>query len=144
MAEEREKYREYIGRELPPGKPYKVTAEAIQKYAQACGEENEEYLSGKIAPPAFSSVYTLKSLGGVISATKGLIKNPLKILHAGQAYEYFEPIRPGDELVSSGKIVDVYEKGKLLWVIVSATTNNQEGKKVSETKITIAVRPGGF
>jgi hypothetical protein len=144
MAEEREKYKEYVGRELPPGKPYAVTADAIKKYALSCHESDQDYLEGKVAPPAFTSVYTLKSLGGVVAAMKGLVKNPLMILHTGQAYEYFEPIHPGDELTSGGKVADVYERNRMLWIIVDAVATNQKGNKVSGARITIGVRPGGF
>lgn len=140
-----EKYKDYIGKKIPStGKPYVVDAEKIIKFAKAVHETDEDYLSGRVAPLSFASAYYLKSFGGVFEAVKGLFKDPLKLLHAGQTYEFFDRVQPGDELLTSGRIADVYVKNNMLWIIIEGTTVNQHGNVVTRSKVTWVIRPGGF
>ena len=61
--------------------------------------------------------------------------NLLKILHAGQEYEYLGEIKTGDTLTARGRISDVYEKegkagGTMLFIVSENTFTNQRGEDV--------------
>lgn len=142
MADPR--WAEYVGREMAPGKPLNVTADAIKKFAESVGDNRPEYLSGSLAPPAFANHIFVKSLGGGIAAMKGLIKNPLKVLHAGETYEYMGPVKAGDTLTTTGKIKDVNERSNMLWVSMESVAKNQSGQEVIRAVMTLAVRSGGY
>lgn len=135
---------QYIGREYPPGKPITVTPDAVKKFAESVGDMRPEYLNGNLALPSFANHVFVRSLGGAIVALKGLIKNPGKILHAGQTYEYLAPVKPGETLTTTGKVANVYEKANMLWIVTEAEAKNAEGGVCMKATMTLAVRPGGY
>ncbi len=134
----------FIGREMPPGKPLTLTADAIKKFAESVGDVRPEYLNGSVALPSFANNIFIKSLGGGISAMKGLIKNPMMVLHTGETYEYLAPVKAGDTLTTGGKIKSVEERSNMLWVALETVAKNQEGKEVIRAVMTLGVRPGGY
>ncbi|MBI4361787.1 MAG: MaoC family dehydratase N-terminal domain-containing protein [Euryarchaeota archaeon] len=137
-------YKEYIGKGYPPGKPISVTADAVKKFAESVGDMRPDYLNGSLALPSFANHIFVKSLGGAVVALKGLVKNPGKILHAGETYEYIEPVKPGDTITTTGKVANVYEKANMLWIVTEAEAQNQHGRTAIKATMTLAVRPGGF
>lgn len=134
----------FIGREMPPGKPLTLTADAIKKFAESVGDARPEYLSGAVALPAFANNIFIKSLGGGIIAMKGLVKNPMMVLHTGETYEYLAPVKAGDTLTTGGKIKSVEERSNMLWVAMETSAKNQEGKEVIRAVMTLGVRAGGY
>jgi acyl dehydratase len=153
MAEEeeveksREKYKEFVGKEMK-GFKVKIAQEKIKKYCEAVGHMNPRYVDenregGTIVPPEAAAMYGMGVWTGLMSAG-GLIKDFGRLLHTGQSYEYFEPVRPGDELTVESKLVDVHEKGNMLWITAEGTMYNQDGKKTTVSRITAGIRPGGF
>lgn len=134
----------FIGREMPPGKPLTLNADAIKKFAESVGDTRPEYLSGAVALPAFANHVFVKSLGGGIAAMKGLIKNPMMVLHTGETYEYLAPVKAGDTLTTGGRIKSVEEKNNMLWVGMESWAKNQEGKEVVRAVMTLGVRAGGY
>ena len=147
VEKSREKYKEFIGMQVKGGR-YKVMQKKITAYCEAVGHTDPRYIDesiegGTIAPPEFGAVYAMSGLTS-LATVRGLIKNFNKLLHTGQKYEYYEPIRPGDVLTSESQILDVYEKNKMLWITLRCTFNNQDGKKATVAEFTAGIREGGF
>ncbi|MEM3085922.1 MAG: MaoC family dehydratase N-terminal domain-containing protein [Halobacteria archaeon] len=138
------RWAEFVGREMPPGRPLALTAEAIKKFAESVGDTRPEYLNGSVAPPAFANHIFVKSLGGGIAAMKGLIKNPMMVLHTGETYEYLGPVKAGDTLTTGGRIKSVEERNNMLWVAMENVARNQEGRDVLRAVMTLGVRAGGY
>ncbi len=134
----------FIGREMPPGKPLTLTSDAIKKFAESVGDARPEYLNGSVALPSFANHIFIRSLGGGISAMKGLIKNPMMVLHTGETYEYLAPVKAGDTLTTGGRIKSAEERSNMLWVALETVAKNQENKEVIRAVMTIGVRPGGY
>lgn len=134
----------FIGREMPPGKPLTLAADAIKKFAESVGDSRPEYLNGSVALPSFANHIFIRSLGGGISAMKGLIKNPMMVLHTGETYEYLAPVKAGDTLTTGGRIKSVEERSNMLWVALETVAKNQEKKEVIRAVMTIGVRAGGY
>ena len=126
-----------IGTEMG-GSSMVVERGKIMEFARAIADENPAYFS---EDPPVPLTYTMAQAhwpaptggGGAKLASLGL--NLLRILHAGQEYEYLKPVHAGDTLTSKSRISDVYEKegkagGKMIFVVSESTFTNQKGEDV--------------
>lgn len=126
-----------IGTEMG-GSTMLVERGKVMEFSRAILDENPAYLA---EDPAVPLTFTMAQAhwpaptggGGAKLASLGL--DLLKILHAGQEYEYLGEIKVGDTLTSRGRISDVYEKegksgGKMLFVVSENTFTNQRGEDV--------------
>lgn len=128
--------RRAIGVESEPG-VIEVERETIRRVADALGDPNplwrdEEYAKGTshggvIAfPIAFhpstragrpNASYESPARGGVV---------------ASDEWEFHEPVRPGDEITVTTRVVDFYEReggrGRMLFTVTETTYRNQHGR----------------
>jgi acyl dehydratase len=65
----------------------------------------------------------------------------VKLLHGEQAFEYGEPVRPGDVLETTGEIVEVLQKSGMDFLTVRTTTTNARGRTVVVGTWKAVVRP---
>ncbi|HJW87997.1 MAG TPA: MaoC family dehydratase N-terminal domain-containing protein [Dehalococcoidia bacterium] len=135
-----------VGKEFPPT-TWEVTKGDIIRFAQAIedpnplwNDEKQARLSrygGLIAPPSF-----LASLVNQ-EATRLLfdMPTPLKrVLNGGNELESYQPIRPGDRITVTEKVVNLREGqgtlGHMLFIITEATYTNQLGEAVARGRNT--------
>ena len=131
----------------------------IRRFAAAAGDHNplywdEEYAKkspygGITAPPTL--IFELAfgyDIGGDIDDEDGLYKgfkdwfHPLTDLQrAGNEYEIYQPLRPGDVVKFRRRIVDVTQKqtkrGNLLFITSEITYTNQKGELLGIDKETM-------
>jgi acyl dehydratase len=117
---------------------------AVRRFAQAVADPNplyadEEYArktryGGIVCPPGFFGL----PAGEEVSAERilSILGRPFEnVLNAGNESEFYRPVRPGDVLVSSTKLADIYEKkggaGNLLFVVLETTYKNQADQVVA-------------
>jgi acyl dehydratase len=128
-----------VGQEFPP---YYFTVERgkIKEFAQAIGDDNPIYSNPEaakaagykdvIAPPTFLTCVDFWAGPDLAARSKILEIDPLKVLHGEQEYEYFSEIYPGDELVCTSKITEVYTKegrsGKMLFIVTAKEFKRQD------------------
>lgn len=101
-----------------------LSADAIRQFAIGYGDDNPLYVDpdygvstrwgGPIAPPMIHSSLSRKMLGDPIpedirKATKGLFSG-VHIFVSGQDTEWFQPVRPGDQLFGFGGLESIEEK----------------------------------
>ena len=134
--------RSLIGRE---SKPVSTLIEKghIRRFAEAIGDPNPLYTDevaarrsrygGIIAPPTF-----LRAVGAE------MVEVDLpgsRLLDAGSEWEYFEPVRPGDVITATARIVDVRERplrvGPAIFLVQEITYTNQLGQKVAVQRSTL-------
>ena len=150
VEKSREMYREFIGKEVKAGGKFILTQNKISAYCEAVGQSgprylDENYSGGTIAPPEAAAMYQVSAMVGLMPSLRGLLTNFSKLLHQGQYFEYLGPVRSGDELTTKDtKIVDVYEKGNMLWIVFESSLYNQDNKKVMISRWTYGIRPGGY
>jgi acyl dehydratase len=121
-----------IGREWP-GTTYQVGREKIKEYANALGIENPVHFDVEaaraagfrdvVAPPMFCVVYALPAMApGVLDPDVGM--NFATMVHGGQVFEWGEPACSGDEITTTPKCLEIYEKdGKGFYVFESISVN---------------------
>ena len=138
------------GKEYPSLK-FKVEKSHIAAFAQAIDDPNKLYVDEKyaaktkykgiIAPPTYPVCFA-----GPLEIGKQppplLVKigldakiNPGLMVHGEQEFEYFAPVRPGDEITSIARIAEVEHKprkdgSKRGLITIEITSKNQKGEKV--------------
>lgn len=142
------KYDKYVGMTFPPV-IFEVTGDRIRNYAKATDDMKPEFLEkddGKlVAPLAFTSVYWISSVIILVKlGQEGVIKDVSKLLHGGQRYEFFAPVKPGDKLELQVEIKDIYVKNNMLFLVFTIPVKNQNNEMVSKVTTTFIIRPGGF
>lgn len=136
--------RSWIGRSDPPVRVL-VTRREIQKYAVATEQKLPKYLAGDEAPPMilfglFREVFPLDKLGpdGLPGATLTPDLPLKRVMAGGTETEYFRPIKPGDELVATKTLTDIYEKqgktGPLIFLVYEMKVETLDGKPVATEK----------
>jgi len=140
--------KKFIGRTYGP-LTYEVGWEKAKEYARAIKNEDPHYMDqefalttkygGVIIPPTFAVV-----CAGQLAAPFFLdpeLKLDLSMLvHGEQAFEFYEVMRPGDVLTTSGVISSIENKEKLDTVSLEGTSINQHGRVVCKATFTFAIR----
>ena len=139
---------EAIGKQWPEAS-FEVDAARIEQYASAVGEQNPIYhdpeaakaagFRGQVAPPMFCVVYSAPALGPAMFDPE-VAMNFAAMVHGGQEFEWGEPACSGDEITTSAKCLEIYEKdGKGFYVFETVSTN-QDGAEVVRGTWTNIVR----
>ena len=142
--------RSWIGRE---GEPVhvEVNRSDIIKYSISTEQQQEKFLNGDEAPAMFlfgalRPIAPLAELG-----SDGLPKDsflpdlPLKrVMAGGNTVRYHRPVRPGDVLVGTLRLADIFEKqgssGPLIFVVYEMKVENENGEPVMDETQTRIVR----
>jgi hypothetical protein len=147
--------KKHIGRTYGPT-VYEIGAEKLREFSYAVGGGIPSMgFSGKGAPegldpklwqgkdivgfPTFSNVFAIAPFGQAVS-DPALGINLLYLVHGEQEYEWFETIRPGDVITSTGVITDIYEKANMDFVTVTTESKNAAGKLVVRGKWTAVIK----
>ena len=133
---------EAIGKTYPPFE-YEVGKEKIREYAHAVGEDNPIYFDRTAAteagfrdipaPPMFCVVYSAPALGpAMFDPEVGM--NFATMVHGGQQFEWGEPACSGDEITTSAKCLEIFEKdGKGFYVFETNSVNGSGDQVVRGT-----------
>ena len=140
----------HIGTETQPQHEL-VTRKDIRKYSIATGQQQRKYLDGDEAPPMFYLALfwpvpesdQLSPDGVAIDSF--LPEFPLKRAMAGGLHiEYHRSIHPGDELVATRTLTNIYSKqgsqGPLIFYEVVMKVENLHGEPVVTEKTTRILR----
>lgn len=118
---------------------FEVTRERIVEYAEATNDPIAAHRSGEVAPPVFAIVPVFESLliPAVEVAPVELIP---RVVHGEQDFWFHRPIRPGDKLVSRGKMIgyEGLEKGTRAAILLECRT--EDGELVNEQYVTCFFR----
>jgi N-terminal half of MaoC dehydratase len=129
-----------------------VRAEALRQFAEAIGAAGDPAAGDPAAgapvagapdhaPPTF-----MKVIEGANGSSRALVDalsiDLRRVMHSEQEFEYFAPIRAGDEITVVRRVVDIYDRkaGAMEFVVVESTLQNHEGVRVGRSKQWILVR----
>jgi acyl dehydratase len=137
-----------IGKEWP-GTNYQVGREKIKEYATALGIDNpvhfdvgaarEAGFRDVVAPPMFAVVYSGPALGPVLFDPE-VEMNFAAMVHGGQEFEWGEPVCSGDEIKTTARCREIYEKDGKGFYVFETTSVNQNGEQVVRAVWTNIVR----
>lgn len=142
--------RAWIGRSEPIQR-LEVTRRDIVKYALATDQRLDKYKRGDEAPPMFlfgalRAIVALDQLGADGIPKQTLLPDlPLKrVMAGGTKTKYHRPVKPGDVLVGTRSLVDIYEKqgssGPLIFVVHEIMIETESGEPIMEESQTRIVR----
>lgn len=142
--------RALIGATEPPIR-VEINRREIMKYAVATEQRQRKFLDGDEAPPMFlfgalRGITPIDELGpDGITVDSQLPNLPLKrVMAGGTKTRYFRAVKPGDVLVATRTLVDIYEKsgaqGPLIFLVYKLDVRAEAGEKVVEELQTRIVR----
>jgi acyl dehydratase len=137
-----------IGKEWPTT-TYEVGKEKIREYAAVIGLESPVHLDRGaavaagyrdiVAPPMFCVVYSAPALApAMFDPEVGM--NFAAMVHGGQEFEWSEPACSGDEITTTAKCREIYEKDGKGFYVFETTSLNQDGEQVVKGTWTNIVR----
>jgi acyl dehydratase len=141
--------RAVVGRDLG-GNTLLITRSRLRHFAKATGQSDPVYTDLDAAkqaghrdlpvPPTF--VFGIDMEGDSFGFLDELGVDLRTVLHGEQEFTYHQMAYAGDELTTSGKVVDVYEKkgGLLEFLVRETTVTNQDGGLVAEMRSTLVVQ----
>jgi acyl dehydratase len=129
---------EAIGKQWP-ATTYQVGREKIREYANVIGAENPVHHDREaalaagyrdvVAPPMFCVVYSAAAMGpAILDPQVGI--NLAAMVHGSQEFEWGEPVCSGDEITTTARCVEIYEKDGKGFYVFESTSVNQDGDQV--------------
>ena len=134
----------WIGRSAEPFL-VEISRRDIVKYSIATEQKQEKYLKGDEAPPMFMfgalrPLVPMDELGpDGIPPDSFLPELPLKrVMAGGTEMQFHRPVKPGDKLIATRSLHDLYEKqgktGPLIFAVYNLSVENEDGELVMEEK----------
>ncbi len=134
-----------VGKTYPPVTT-EVTLDAIQKYARAYNDDNPAFFDanrpgGIVAPPMFGVTVSWNALMTAVM-DPNLQADLLRLVHGEQDMEFTNPIRPGDIISASAKIISIETKASGETMTVELDASNQAGQSVQKILFSAFIRGG--
>jgi acyl dehydratase len=132
-----------------PAHVYEVGKEKIGEYARVIGIDNpvhsdrgaatEAGYRDVVAPPMFCVVYSAPALGpAMFDDEVGM--NFAAMVHGSQEFEWNEPACSGDEITTTAKCLEIFEKDGKGFYVFETNSVNQNGDLVVKGTWTNIVR----
>ena len=139
---------EAIGKRWPAA-DFEVDAERVTQYADAVGEANPVHHDAEaarkagfrdlVAPPMFCVVYSAPAMGpAVLDPEVGI--NLAAMVHGGQEFTWGAPVCSGDEITTTARCNEIYEKNGMGFYVFESVSTNQNGEEVVRGTWTDLVR----
>ena len=94
--------------------------------------------------PSYAVVPAFPALAGVM-AVDGLSFNLMMLLHGEQDTEIHGPLPTSADTTSTGRIANIYDKGKAALVVLEVTTEDKAGQTLAVNRFSLFLRgEGGF
>lgn len=126
-----------------PSATYEVTAEAIEKYADATNEDNPAFRGpNAVAPPAFPIVPAGLAIANAFFDPDLGVNLPL-LVHGEEDHVFHAPIKAGDTLTVDASLesIEAKETGETFSVLTKLT--NQDGVVAAEVRSLMFIRGTG-
>jgi acyl dehydratase len=92
-----------------------------------------------IAFPTFAVTFAIAPFAAAVSDPEIGI-DLLMLVHGEQEFEFFEVMKPGDVMTTTGTITQIFEKSQKDFLVVVSESKNQNGKLLVRGTWTAVVR----
>ena len=130
---------EYVGRALPPSRPYQVGREKVREFALAVGEGSSvctdlDAARGAghpdlVAPPTFAATFTLPLM-------EAFLRDPAvgwdygHMVHGEQSFTSHRPLYAGDEVVTTLHVDELRTRAGSLFLTLRSEVADATGEPV--------------
>jgi len=128
---------------------FRVDPGNVVRFADAIGDPNPVFhdpeaaralgYPGQIAPPTFVTVMQIMTSGQVVVDPE-LGLNYALVVHGEQEYEWERPVRVGETLRATPRIVDIYARGPNEFVVIEADIMDEAGNPFAVSRTTLLSR----
>ncbi len=119
-----------------------IDKSAIVRFCEAIGDSNPMWLDedyarrgpngGMVAPPSFLAAARMAGI------RPNVPHNLKRVLDGGGEWELYRPVRPGDVLTVTTKVVELFERegkmGRMLFAVRETTWKNQTNELVATAR----------
>jgi acyl dehydratase len=137
-----------VGKEFP-STSYEIGKEKIGEYARVLGIENPVHFDREaargagyrdvVAPPMFCVVYASPAVGPAMFDPE-VEMNFAAMVHGSQVFEWAEPACSGDEISTTARVMEIFEKDGKGFYVFETNSVNQDGEPVVKGTWTSIVR----
>jgi acyl dehydratase len=130
---------EYVGRALPPSRPYLVGREKVREFALAVGEGasvctdlDAARAAGHpdlVAPPTFAAVFIIPMME-VFLRTPAVEWDYRRMVHGEQSFTMHRPVYAGDELVTTLHVDELRTRASSLFLTLRFEVADATGAPV--------------
>jgi acyl dehydratase len=106
-------------------------------YDEAAGQAGPH--GSVIAFPTFAVTFAIAPFAAAVSDPE-LGINLLMLVHGEQEFEFFQVMKPGDVMTTTGTITQIFEKSQKDFLVVVSESKNQDGKLLVRGTWTAVVR----
>lgn len=138
-----------VGRVYPTTEPYEVGREKIWEFALAIKDEDPAYRDPEaakalghpdvIAPPSFPMVISLEAERQVVHDPELGARNIVRFVHREQRFAYRRPIRAGDVITATVRILAVESLGNNDVITFENTIATPDGEHICTAKSTFVM-----
>jgi acyl dehydratase len=119
--------------------PFEVTRERLAGYAAATNDPIEAHRRGDVASPVFAIVPVFEAM--LIPAVDVMpVELIPRVVHGEQDFRFHRPIRPGDKLLSRGKMIGYEGLEKGTRATIKLECRDENNQLVNEQFVTAFVR----
>jgi acyl dehydratase len=132
-----------------PAVTYAVGREKVREYSLAVGEANPLHLDVEaaraaghrdvVAPPMFAVVYSAPAMGPAIFDPDVAI-DFARMVHGGQEFVWGPLVVAGDEITTTARVKEIYERTGMGFYVFETESVNQDGETVCTGTWTNIVR----
>ena len=132
-----------------PATSYEVGKEKIREYATVVGIDNPVHFDREaarsagyrdvVAPPMFCVVYSAPALAPAMFDPE-VAMNFAAMVHGGQEFVWGEPACSGDEITTTARCLEIFEKDGKGFYVFETNSVNQDGAEVVRGTWTNIVR----
>jgi acyl dehydratase len=130
--------RRLIGKTYPRH-PVTATADQVARFAAAIGDESPDYAAGRRVPPTFGAVYAFRALRQVLRDPELGADVPGRV-HGEQQFRFRRHPRCGESLTAQARVEDVYDRGRLQFLVVRVDIVDADGADVMDVRSTLVIR----
>jgi MaoC dehydratase-like protein len=122
------------GRTYPPV-TFKIEPERAGAFARAIGADPAAGV-----PPTFASVYALGATAPQLFADKEVAVDFAKLLHAEQEFEWERHPRPGETVVSQGRVASDVSRRGMRFISFETDTRGAGGEQICRSRALFVIR----
>lgn len=112
-----------------------IEPERVAAFAGAIGADPADGV-----PPTFAAVYSLGATAPQLFADSEAAVDFAKLLHADQEFEWTRHPRPGDTVLSQGRVVSDISRRGMRFLTFEAQTTAEDGSPVCRSRTLFVIR----